>query len=83
MIVSRDRRALFDVLDREFAEDREKGEIEVILDRRRGERRAGAELKRPDRRRTDRRVVALSDLRSLGWAIASQAGAAPRVDGST
>jgi len=45
--------------------------VEVVLDRRRAERRTGERASSPDRRRGDRRLMNEIDnhLRALGWAV--------------
>jgi hypothetical protein len=45
--------------------------VEVVLDRRRAERRSGDRASSPDRRRGDRRLMSEIDnhLRALGWAV--------------
>lgn len=59
-LVSRDRPELYEQLVRDFADDRD---VQVVLDRRFGERRQRLQEHRPERRRADRR-------RSLdGWTI--------------
>ncbi len=52
LIVSRDRPDVHDDLTRVFSGDRN---VQVILDRRYGQRRQGAAGQEPDRRRADRR----------------------------
>ncbi len=69
-IVARDREKLYDYVKRAFAEN---PNVQVIFDRRKGERR-GEGLSRlariPNRRRSDRRVSDIAgQLRALGWAI--------------
>jgi len=51
-IVARDQLDLWHHLKRDFAQDEE---VEVILDRRRGERRQRVQIREPQRRRADRR----------------------------
>jgi len=53
VIVRRDRPALVERMQRLFA--REPGDVEVVLDRRRRERRGSTMARQPDRRRADRR----------------------------
>ena len=50
-IVARDQPDLWHHLKRDFAEE----EVQVILDRRRGDRRQRVEAQEPERRRADRR----------------------------
>lgn len=54
VIVRRDRPTLVPRIERVFAS--ESGEVNVMLDRRRRERRVGAAARRPERRQRDRRV---------------------------
>lgn len=68
-IVSREQSVLHDVLQREFAAERD---VRVVLDRRFAERRgANGQSGRHERRQSDRRIHMQVDtsLRSLGWAI--------------
>lgn len=67
-IVSRDNPALYEVLRREFEGE---PEVEVILDRRYGDRRRAATPVAIERRRGERRghPEVEERLRSLGWAI--------------
>ncbi len=51
-IVARDQAGLWDHLRRDFAEDEE---VQIILDRRRDERRRGVRAYDPERRRANRR----------------------------
>lgn len=65
-VVARSRPDLYAYLRRLAAEDG----IPVILDRREGERRAGAAAPGVERRRADRRRRDVSrDLDAIGWAI--------------
>jgi len=68
LVVSRDQMSLYNQLVREFAD---KENIQVIVDRRVGDRRTGDVAPRPDRRGQERRVRAHTDsqLRSLGWSV--------------
>lgn len=78
-VVARDQPVLFETLRREFASDRE---IEVVMDRRQGERRQTAVPYAEERRRAERRVRndVETQLRSLGWALVrSPRTQAPRV----
>lgn len=77
-IVARDRVKLYEYVKRAFAGN---DTVEVILDRREGERRREREGRAPDRRRGERRRVDVStQLRALGWAIvvADLPGVGPR-----
>jgi hypothetical protein len=67
-VVARDQPVLFETLRREFSSDRE---IEVIMDRRHGERRQVVIPYAVERRRAERRLHndAESQLKSLGWAL--------------
>ena len=64
-IVSRDKPRLYERLARDFAGD---DEVEVVLDRRLGERRRSSQLRQPERRCSDRRQ------QLEGWSIALSAG---------
>ncbi len=78
-VVARDQPVLFETLRREFASDRE---IDVVMDRRHGERRQTAIPYAEERRRAERRVRndVEMQLRSLGWALVrSPRTQAPRV----
>ena len=69
LIVARDRQKLYEYTKRAFAGN---PTIEVVLDRRRGERRAsGDRTSVPERRRGDRRLALDIDnhLKALGWAV--------------
>jgi hypothetical protein len=69
LIVARDRAKLYEYLKRAFSGN---PTVEVVLDRRAGERRGGAQAiaRIPERRRRERRRTDLtSELRALGWAI--------------
>jgi hypothetical protein len=70
ILVARDRERLFEYLKRAFAGN---DTVQVLLDRRIGERRRSApEGRLPERRRSDRRRQDVSSqLRGLGWAIVS------------
>jgi hypothetical protein len=69
-IVGRDRAKLYDYVRRAFADN---PTVQVVLDRRVGDRRRGAPPtagRVPERRRADRRNRDISaQLRALGWAI--------------
>jgi hypothetical protein len=67
-VVARDREKLFEYAKRAFSGN---SSVEVVLDRRRGERRRGEKSGLPDRRRGDRRLMNEIDnhLRALGWAV--------------
>jgi hypothetical protein len=76
IIVARDRERLFDYIKRAFAGN---DTVEVLLDRRAGERRRSPGSRLPDRRRADRRRHDVtSQLRGLGWAIVAVDPTAPR-----
>jgi hypothetical protein len=69
VIVARDRAKLYEYTKRAFAGN---PSVEVVLDRRRGERRSsGDRANLPERRRGDRRLVLDIDnhLKALGWAV--------------
>ncbi|HXG05685.1 MAG TPA: hypothetical protein VNO23_19995 [Candidatus Binatia bacterium] len=70
LLVARDRERLFEYLKRAFAGN---DTVQVLLDRRVGERRRSApEGRLPERRRSDRRRQDVSSqLRGLGWAVVS------------
>jgi hypothetical protein len=67
-VVARDREKLFEYAKRAFSGN---SSVEVVLDRRRGERRNSEKASAPDRRRGDRRLMNEIDnhLRALGWAV--------------
>lgn len=67
-IVARNRTKLYEYLRRAFAGNET---VQVVLDRRTGERRQRSAPSGPDRRRTDRRAHLDTEnlLRALGWAI--------------
>lgn len=67
-VVARGRLGLYDYLRQHFAAEEE---VQVILDRRRRERRRSLQPNEPDRRRGDRRHQRETDnyLRSLGYMI--------------
>jgi hypothetical protein len=67
-VVARDREKLFEYAKRAFSGN---SSVEVVLDRRRSERRSGSRTGSPDRRRGDRRLMNEIDnhLRALGWAV--------------
>ena len=68
MVVARDRQKLFEYAKRAFSGN---SSVEVVLDRRRGERRNADKTSSPERRRGDRRLMNEIDnhLRALGWAV--------------
>lgn len=67
ILVARDRERLFEYIRRAFAGNET---VEVLLDRRTGERRRSPGSRLPERRRGDRRRQDVSSqLRGLGWAI--------------
>jgi hypothetical protein len=68
VVVARDRQKLFEYAKRAFSGN---SSVEVVLDRRRGERRNAEKTSSPDRRRGDRRLMNEIDnhLRALGWAV--------------
>jgi len=66
-IVARDREKLYEYVKRAFADN---PTVQVVLDRRTGDRRRGSMPRLPDRRRGDRRSRDVTgQLRALGWAI--------------
>lgn len=68
LVVARDRQALYEYASRAFAGTT----VEVVLDRRRAQRRRSADRPRmPERRRGDRRLTLEVDdhLRRFGWAV--------------
>jgi hypothetical protein len=67
-VVARDRERLFEYAKRAFSGN---SSVEVVLDRRRSERRTGSRASSTDRRRGDRRLMNEIDnhLRALGWAV--------------
>ena len=68
-VVAQDRLGLYDYLTNHFSAEEE---VQVILDRRRKDRRQSVGPHEPDRRRDTRRRVRVTDnyLRSLGYLIA-------------
>jgi hypothetical protein len=68
LVVQHDRQKLYEYAKRAFSGN---SSVEVILDRRRGERRDAARPSGPERRRGDRRLMNEIDnhLRALGWAV--------------
>jgi hypothetical protein len=68
LVVARDRQKLFEYAKRAFSGN---SSVEVVLDRRRSERRTAGGPSSPDRRRGDRRLMNEIDnhLRALGWAV--------------
>ena len=73
IIVAAGRVKLYDHLRRAFAGN---DAVEVLLDRRVGERRRGAQSHAPDRRQSDRRITpAIADqLKAIGWAVVPARG---------
>jgi hypothetical protein len=68
LVVARDRPDVYEAMRKEFADTRDG--VEVVLDRRFGERRRYANGFSPERRRGERRRHDIeADLRSLGRAI--------------
>lgn len=66
-IVARDQPDLWHHLRRDFAGDEE---VQVVLDRRRGERRQRVQMHEPDRRQVDRRRASIdTDLRYRSFVI--------------
>jgi hypothetical protein len=76
IIVGAGRVKLYDHLRRAFAGN---GTVQVLLDRRVGERRRSAQSRAPERRQGDRRITpAIADqLRALGWAVVPAGGRRP------
>jgi hypothetical protein len=72
-IVRRDRLDLFEELAREF---RETDDVEVIFDRRIGERRKNPGNAADNRRRGERRQYR-TDVRLLGWMLTASTSEAP------
>lgn len=74
-IVSRDQRDLHDYLTKEFCRDEQ---IQVMLDRRLGDRRQRAEPQDKDQRRESRRraLAVEEQMRSVGFAVVRRAEAA-------
>lgn len=72
-IVHRERRDLFEELAREF---RGTEDVEIIFDRRIGERRRSRTGTADNRRRSDRRVYS-TDIRLLGWMLTRRSDAGP------
>jgi hypothetical protein len=70
-VIARDRRKLYEYVKQAFAGN---PNVEVVLDRRTGERRQDRGARIPDRRGTDRRADRRTEdqLRALGWAIVLQ-----------
>ena len=68
LVVARDRQKLFEYAKRAFSGN---SSVEVVLDRRRGDRRGSDRSSTPERRRGDRRLMTEIDnhLRALGWAV--------------
>lgn len=69
LIVPRDRRDLYEYLDRQFTEV---DNFEVILDRRQADRRQRGEPREPERRRAQRRRPSDSYRRTDWFVIARQ-----------
>lgn len=68
LVVARERPEVYEAMRKEFADTRDR--VEVVLDRRFGDRRRRSYGFTPDRRRADRRRHDIeADLRSLGRAI--------------
>ena len=68
LVVARERPEIYDVMRREFADAGDR--VEVVFDRRFGERRRRPDGVTPDRRKSDRRHQDVEpDLRSIGRAI--------------
>jgi len=78
VILARDKRSLFWPLHRQFVDDG----IEVIVDRRHGERRREPRTPTVDRRYGDRRAESIEeDLRARGWSVVGEGGTLrPRVE---
>jgi hypothetical protein len=72
-LVRRDRRDLFESLQRSFADEKD---VEVILDRRIANRRQEDAEHSRERRRADRRVrpAVYAEVRERGWSVARVAG---------
>ena len=69
VVVERDRQKLYEYVKRAFSGN---ASIDVVLDRRRSDRRGSGDRSRaPERRRGDRRLMNEIDnhLRALGWAV--------------
>jgi hypothetical protein len=68
LVIARDRQKLYEYARRAFAGN---PSVEVVLDRRRAERRSSDRPSTPERRRGDRRLTLEVDehLRALGWAV--------------
>jgi hypothetical protein len=69
VVVERDRQKLYEYVKRAFSGN---ASIDVVLDRRRSDRRGSGDRSRaPERRRGDRRLMTEIDnhLRALGWAV--------------
>jgi hypothetical protein len=69
LVIARDRQKLYDYAKRAFFGN---ATVEVVLDRRTGERRRNGERAgTPDRRRGDRRLMleVENHLRAMGWAV--------------
>ena len=69
VVVQRDRQKLYEYVKRAFSGN---ASVEVVLDRRRSERRGSSDRSSaPERRRGDRRLMNEIDnhLRALGWAV--------------
>jgi hypothetical protein len=68
IVIARDQQRLYEYARRAFAGN---ATVEVVLDRRRGERRRDDQSRAPERRRGDRRVTMEVDerLRTMGFAI--------------
>jgi hypothetical protein len=68
IVIARDQPRLYEYARRAFAGN---PTVEVVLDRRRAERRRDEESRAPERRRGDRRLTLEVDdrLRTVGWAV--------------
>jgi hypothetical protein len=69
VVVERDRQKLYEYVKRAFSGN---ASVDVVLDRRRSDRRGSGDRSRaPERRRGDRRLMNEIDnhLRALGWAV--------------
>lgn len=68
IVIARDQPRLYEYARRSFAGN---PTVEVVLDRRRAERRRDEQSRAPERRRGDRRLTLEVDdrLRTVGWAI--------------
>jgi hypothetical protein len=79
MIVARDNASLYEYVSRQFSADRDS--IEVVLDRRSGERRSATQTPSVERRHQVRRVRIVNDmLRTLGWALIRRYAVSDRLE---